>query len=464
MIRICGSYLMFERFSDEGLAQSSYVIACGRTHEAVVVDPRRDIDEYIAAATQHGLTLTYAIETHIHADFVSGARELAAVGARVVAGPGADLQFPFHEATDRERLRVGDITLELLHTPGHTPEHISILVREPNHPVRVLTGDTLFVGAVGRPDLLGADQARSLAGQLYDSLFGILLALDDRVEVHPGHGAGSLCGAGIGKDPHSTIGQERRFNPLLRQQSKAAFVGAVLDDLPDTPPYFPRMKRLNHSGPSLRGLGSGVPPPRTLTPMDAAAMLEDGALLLDLRSADAFGAGHPSGAINIGFGSRVGYWAGWIVPPSARLILLASDPRQAIEANRQLLRVGLDDVAGHVEGGYEAWHAADGEISRVEQITARDLRDRLARGEPLTLLDVRTPREWRAGHLDDAVSMPVGDVPSRAGELPRSGTVVAICESGYRSSLASSLLLRAGFSAANVSGGSAAYRTLEGTP
>ena len=211
---------MFERLSDEGLAQTSYLIACERTRTAIVIDPRRDIDAYTSIAARHGLTIAFAIETHIHADFVSGARELAAAGARVVAGPGAGLRFPLHEATHGETLRAGDITIEVLHTPGHTPEHISLLVRQPGAPVRVFTGDTLFVGAVGRPDLLGADQARGLAGQLYDSLFGTLLTLDDYVEVYPGHGAGSLCGAGIGTAPHSTIGQERRFNPLLQQAGK----------------------------------------------------------------------------------------------------------------------------------------------------------------------------------------------------------------------------------------------------
>ncbi len=452
---------MFERLSDEGLAQSSYLIACERTRTAAVIDPRRDIDAFISTATRYGLTIAYAIETHTHADFVSGARELSALGARVVAGPGAALRFPFHEAAHGEFLHVGDISIELLHTPGHTPEHISLLVREPDQPARLFTGDTLFVGAVGRPDLLGADQARALASQLYDSVYGTLLALDDAVELYPGHGAGSLCGAGIGKAPHSTIGQERRFNPLLQQPSKAAFITAVLDDLPETPPYFPRMKEINRGGPVVLGLGTGVPPPSPLAARDATALVEDGALVIDLRSPEAFAAGHPSGAVNIGFGPRIGYWAGWIVPPAAPVVLLAGHPDQAADANRQLVRLGFDDVVGYVEGGFSAWCAAEGHVSHVERISARELRDRLQRRERMTLVDVRTSQEWLGGHIDSAINIPVGDLQRRVEEVRGPDAVATICETGYRSSLASSLLVRAGIHVVNVSDGTSAYRMLE---
>jgi hydroxyacylglutathione hydrolase len=457
---------MFEPFSDEGLAQRSYLIACERTREAAVVDPRRDIDVYVTAARDRRLTLALAIETHIHADFVSGARELAAVGARVVSGPGADLQYPFHEAHHGEVLRVGDITLDTLHTPGHTPEHISLLVREPGQPARVLTGDTLFVGAVGRPDLLGEDQARALAEQLYDSLFDRLLKLDDDVEVHPGHGAGSLCGAGIGKAPHSTIGQERLFNQLLQQQSKVTFVSAVLSDLPETPAYFARMKKVNRHGPPLLSLATGVSALSSVDATEAMKMARDGAIVVDLRSSDAFGAGHPTGAVNIGYGPRIGYWAGWVISPNVPLLLLTGTADQAAEAYRQLLRVGLDDVAGAIGGGFDAWRAAGGPVTALQQMSARDLRDRLGR-EPLTVLDVRSPREWRDGHIDQALNVPVGDLASAEAQgtlrnLRAAGPVAAICEGGYRSSLASSLLQRAGVEVINITDGTSAYRALAG--
>lgn len=454
---------MFLRYFDDGLAQSSFLIACERTREAFVIDPRRDIAVYVEAARRHDLRIVYAIETHIHADFVSGSRELSTLGVRTIGGPGSDLGFDFHEARDGEVLHVGDIALRFLHTPGHTPEHISIVVEQPGAPVRVFTGDTLFVGAVGRPDLLGEELTRRLAGELYDSLFGTLLALDDRVEVHPGHGAGSLCGAGIGKEPHSTIGQERRFNPMLQHASRDTFVAAVLGDLPETPAYFPRMKRINREGPPLCNLAEGYPPLRDLTPQEAAALAAGGAWIVDLRSSEEFGSGHPASAVHIGFGSKVGYWAGWILPGDARIVLISSSATHGQQAQPQLLRVGLDRIEGFIAGGYDAWKSAELPIRWVPQIDVEQLQSRLrSESEPLLLLDVRTPKEFAAGHVDGAMNVPVGEV-NRIGALSHEATVATMCEGGYRSSLASSLLLRAGFpSVVNVSGGMSAYRATEG--
>jgi hydroxyacylglutathione hydrolase len=450
---------MFQRFFDDGLAQASFLLACERTREAVVIDPRRDIDVYVEAARQHGVSLRYAIDTHIHADFVSGSHEMASAGARAVAGPGAGLRFDHHEASDGEQLRVGDLELTFLHTPGHTPEHISILAKQPGAAERLFAGDTLFVGAVGRPDLLGEEQTRQLASQLYDSLFNIILSLGDHVEVHPGHGAGSLCGAGIGNEPHSTIGQERRANAMLQHSSRAAFVAAVLGDLPETPPYFPRMKRVNHDGPPLLGLADGYAGPRRLTAAHAADAVAGGAWLIDLRAADAFGAAHPRGAINIGFGAKVGYWAGWVIPADARVVLMGATDRHADNAARQLLRVGIDRIEGRVDGGFDAWRREGLPTSRIEQITARALRERVGQRDRLTILDVRTPREWKAGHIDSATHVPVGDVRARASTLPSGAPVATLCEGGYRSSLAASLLARAGVEhVINVTGGMSAYR------
>lgn len=455
---------MLQRHFDEGLAQASFLLACDRTRDAVVIDPRRDIEVYVAAARQHGLRLRFAIETHVHADFVSGSRELAAIGVRVVGGPGSALRFDHHEASDGEPLQLGDLALRFLHTPGHTPEHISIVAEQPGEPRRVFTGDTLFVGAVGRPDLLGADQTRQLASRLYDSLFEKLLPLDDETEVHPGHGAGSLCGAGIGSEPHSTIGQERRFNPMLQHRSRDTFVAAVLGDLPDTPPYFARMKRVNQDGPALLGLADGFAGVSAVPPRDALTAMNAGTLLLDVRGVDGFTAAHPTGAINIGFGTKVGYWAGWVLPADARLMILAPGPREANETARQLLRVGLDSVAGYVDGGFDAWRAAGLPVSHIAQMSAGDLRARLATGEPLTVLDVRTPREWRGGHIDGALHVPLGDLPAHLASIPVTVPVATLCEGGFRSSLAASLLSRAGLvHVVNVSGGMSAYRALETT-
>jgi len=454
---------MFHRIFDDGLAQSSYVMACERTRQAAIVDPRRDIDVYVDYARQRNLDVRFAIETHVHADFVSGARELAARGATIVAGPGAGLKFDHHEARHGETLRLGDITLTLLHTPGHTPEHISVLVEEPGEVNRVLTGDTLFVGAVGRPDLLGPEQARGLACQLYVSLHETLLALGDDVEVHPGHGAGSLCGTGIGSAAHSTIGQERRFNPLLRHTSQQDFVDAVLADLPETPPYFRELKRVNQDGPSVLHLAHGLADQVRLTADAAQAAVANGAWIVDVRPAEVFAAGHPRGAVNIGFGSKLGYWAGWVLPLSTPIVIVGDeDVRRRDEVRRQLLRVGIDFVVGFVDGGFPAWRQAGLPVSHIEQVSPRELHHRQAHGPSFTLVDVRSRAEFESGQIPGALNIPVGSLPSRVEEIPRALPVATLCEGGYRSSLAASLLARAGFASVfNIAGGMSAYRALE---
>jgi hydroxyacylglutathione hydrolase len=456
---------MFQRFFEEGLAQASYLVACDRSRDAIVIDPRRDVDIYVASAAQQGLRIVAAVDTHIHADFVSGSRELAAVGTRTVAGPGAALGYDFDEVCDGATLTLGDLRIHFLHTPGHTQEHICVLASRPGEPVRVFTGDTLFVGAVGRPDLCGEEETRRLAGELYESLRRKLLTLDGATEVHPGHGAGSLCGAGIGAEPHSTIAQERRFNTMLQHTSREAFVAAVLDDLPDTPPYFARVKKVNQEGPVLRSLAAGYPGPRAIDVLDAASAARQGATVIDLRSAAAFCAAHPEGALNIAYGPKVGYWAGWVVPDSARIILLASNPREATDAAVQLLRVGFDDVDACVDEDLRAWRGAGLPISQIPQISARELHERLARREDLTVLDVRSATEFRGGHIEGALHVPVAEVRARARDLSRHAAIATICESGLRSTLAASVLSQAGVgNVLNVAGGMAADRQLSGRP
>lgn len=449
---------MFQRFYEEGLAQASYLVGCDRTKQAVVIDPRRDASIYVEAARQLGATLVASIETHVHADFVSGARELAAAGARVVAGPGAALTYEHHEVRDGERLDVGDVSLLFLHTPGHTYEHVVVLAEARGAPRRLFTGDLLFVGGVGRPDLVGEAQTRELAGRLFESLTRIA-SMDAAVEVHPGHGAGSLCGAGIGHDPSSTIGREAAQNPMLRYvapdtRDRDGFVAAVLADLPERPSYFSRMKQVNLAPPVL-GLIGGGPPVPAIRPAAAAALTADGAIVIDLRTVDQFAADHPDGAINLPYGSKVGYWAGWVLPPDLPLLLLGGDPGQARDAAAQLLRVGLDHLAGTIEGGFDAWRAASLPSAAIRQIRAEDLRP----GSDVCLVDVRTSREWRAGHIEGSVNIPVGEIPARFRELPQGPIVATICEGGYRSSLAASLLAQEGVTnLVNVAGGMSAYR------
>ena len=450
---------MFQRFFDEGLAQASYLIACPRVREAVIVDPRRDVDVYVEAARAMNLRIAYSFETHIHADFVCGSRELLAVGARVLAGPGSNLRYAHHEVQDGERVRVGDLSIQFIHTPGHTPEHISILTSQPDQPVRIFSGDTLFVGAVGRPDLLGEEQTRQLAGQLYDSLFKKLLVLDDRIEVHPGHGAGSLCGAGIGSESHTTVGQERRFNQMLQYGERDPFVNAVLADLPDTPPYFPRMKKMNQEGPPLLGLVNGYRGPAPISAAAAASAIRSGAILIDLRGASAFAERHPLGALNLAYGAKVGYWAGYVLPADARVVLLASDDRQAADAARQLMRVGVSRIDGYINGGMKGWESANLQTASYVTLSAEELRSSAARGEAPLVIDVRTPREWNAGHIEGALHIPLAELTRRASEIPRDRTIATMCEGGYRSAVAASLLARAGVDRlANITDGMSAWR------
>ena len=453
---------MFQRFFDEGLAQASFLIACPRAREAVIIDPRRDVDIYVETARAHNLRIAYSFETHVHADFACGSRELAAIGAKTICGPGADLRYAHHQATHGERLRVGDLSIEFMHTPGHTPEHLTILTSQPDHPVRLFTGDTLFVGAVGRPDLLGDDATRRLAESLYDSLFKKILVLDDRIEVHPGHGAGSLCGAGIGQEEFTTIGQEKRFNAMLQHRTKEEFVAAVLADLPDTPPYFQRMKKLNQEGPPLMGMVNGYRGPAAISPGSAATAIRNGGLLIDLRGASTFAAEHPLGALNLPFGKKVGYWAGYVLPNDARVVLLANDQREATEAARQLIRIGVSRIDGYINGGFEAWRSAGLPTASYPLTNVQDLHASLSGANPPLVVDVRTKREWNEGHIEGAVHMPLGELARRSSELPRDRDIATICEGGYRSSLAASVLSRAGIDRLlNVTGGMTAWRALQ---
>lgn len=451
-------YRMFQRFFDEGLAQASFLVGCDRTRQAVVIDPRRDAAIYAAAAAQHGATLVAAIETHVHADFVSGARELAALGARVITGPASGVQFPHEEAGDGQRLALGDLTLTFVHTPGHTLEHIAVMAEVPDASPRLFTGDLLFVGSVGRPDLAGDVLTRRLAADLFDSLQRVMRG-DDGVELHPGHGAGSLCGAGIGKDPSSTIGRERRQNAMLQHQDKSAFVAAVLADLPPTPPYFARMKRINAEGPPLLASVRGAGKLPAIAPAAVAALIADGAVLIDLRNPHEFGAGHPEGALNIGFGSKIGYWAGWVVAPDVPIVLMADDSAHVHEAAVQLLRVGLDHVEGSMAGGLDGWARAGLPVASIEQVSAAELREAVERGRPLQLIDVRSPGEYAAGHVEGAINVPVGEIAAHLGALQRDLPTAVMCEGGYRSALAASMLQQEGFrQVANVTGGMAAFR------
>ncbi len=438
----------FHQFYLGCLAHASYLI--GSEGEAAIVDPQRDVDQYIAEAKKRGLAIRYVIETHLHADFVSGHRELAGrTGAEIVIGAAAGAQFPHRAVHDGDTIRLGAIELRALATPGHTPESISWLVIDNGRPVKVLTGDTLFIGDVGRPDLAGAKgyTSQSMAAMLYDSLHSKLLKLGDDVEVWPAHGAGSACGRNISKETWSTVGMQRRTNYALRPMTREEFVALMTTDLPEAPPYFSRDAEINRLGARpLDQVKAAV-----LSPRDVKAALHRAAVVLDVRDSDSFGAGHIAGSLNIGLGGQYASWCGTLLSADDNLIIVADGVERSQEAVMRLARVGMENVAGYLDGGILAWCNAGYSIAQIPQITASELRDS---GVPV--LDVRRPGEFTAGHVPGARNIPLNELPRRIGEVQDG--VAVICAGGYRSSMATSVLARKGLAdISNIIGGTSAW-------
>ena len=450
----------FKQFYLGCLAHASYLI--GSKGEAAVVDPQRDVDVYLAEAEARGLAIRWIFETHLHADFVSGHRELAdRTGATIVFGRTAGAEFPHRAVSDGEEIRLGDVTLRVLETPGHTPESVSILVSDssaPDEPRKILTGDTLFIGDVGRPDLAGSRgfTAEEMAGLLYDSLHRKLLTLPDDVEVFPAHGAGSLCGRNISQETSSTIGEQRRFNYALQDMTKDAFVRMMTADLPPAPAYFSRDAGINRAG---AGALAALPKPAPLPPGEFASRAREGAVVLDVRPAASFGAGHVAGSLNVSLDGQFAAWAGSLVPAGTPVLLVAGDEREVGEAVLRLARVGLESVAGYLAGGIWDWDRSGLPVSRIPQIAVDELRRRLDEEPALALVDVRRPAEYRAGHVPAAVSAPLDGFPELAAAFDPRRPTALICAGGYRSSTAASALAARGFSTLfNVVGGTAAWR------
>ena len=454
--------MILQRFEVPGLAHYAYLI--GSAGRAAVIDPRRDAGVYTEYAAANDLRITHILETHIHADFASGARELAdATGAELwLSGHdgGEDFQyrFPHHDFRDGEELRLGDLRITALHTPGHTPEHISILLHDPDRgtqPVALFSGDFVFVGSLGRPDLLGEQAKHKLAESLFESVQKKLSALPDSVEIYPAHGAGSMCGSGMAADrAQSTLGYERKFNPFFLETDKAAFVARILGSVPPFPDYYRRMKRVNSEGPKIfRGLPGNVP-----MALDAfqSAIRAEGAAIIDLRPPGDFGAAHIPGAFNIGVGTNLSTWAAWVVPYDVPLYLVGNDGTDYADAICSLIRVGLDDVKGYLRGGMRAWIEAGNACGKIPQISAGEMQERAAEGA--FLVDVRSDGEWQMGHIKGATHIIGGYLPKRTAELPKDSAIYIICGSGYRSSVAASVLARAGFrDIVNVTGGMTAW-------
>ncbi|MDB4908305.1 MAG: beta-lactamase domain protein [Gemmatimonadetes bacterium] len=465
--------MLLRRFYDESLAQASYLIGCQATGDAIVIDPNRNAEQYEKVAREEGLRITQVSETHIHADYVSGSRELARrTGARLLLSGegGVDWQYAFAKedgATllhDGDEIRVGNIELRVMHTPGHTPEHIVFVVTDTaaaDGPMGMVSGDFLFVGDVGRPDLLerAVRQEGTMelaAGQLFDSLQK-LGDLPDWLQVWPGHGAGSACGKALGAVPQSTLGYERRFSPALKARERSLFVSTILAGQPEPPKYFAVMKRLNREGPPIRPASVE----RTLydlARLDAAVAA--GAQLVDVRAAADFAKAHVPGSLNIPLGRSFIGWAGALLDYARPIILLASDIGPAYGARHQLALIGLDQVDGISSASaiLESWIAAGRAVGTVKSTDAASLAA-TSTGDRPRVIDVRAASEWQQGHLPGATHMVLGELAELSATLPHDAPIVVQCAGGSRSAIAASLLQAKGFTnVTNLAGGLGAWR------
>ncbi|HJQ19655.1 MAG TPA: rhodanese-like domain-containing protein [Gemmatimonadaceae bacterium] len=459
--------MLFERYYDETLAQASYLVGCEATREAIVIDPNRDVEAYVRAAHARRMRIRVVTETHIHADFLSGARALAeATGATLMLSGDSTPDWRYGFATEDTRLvhdgdtiDVGQVRLTVMHAPGHTPEQVVFLVTDRatgDRPLGLLSGDFLFVGDVGRPDLL--EKAAHIAGsmetaarQLYRSLQRTA-ELPDYLQIWPGHGAGSACGKSLGAVPQTTLGYERMYNPALQQKSESDFVRWVLSDQPEPPPYFAEMKRLNKDGPP--------PPPspanvRELSVSELDDALHDGGWVIDVRSSADFARGHVTGTINIPSSNSLATYAGTVLSYDRPIILIAKGADQAAKAARQLALIGMDRVTGWIP-----FSAIDGRTMAPSRlIDAPALARALENGSAPHIIDVRGRSEWNHEHLAAAEHIYLGDLVARTASMPRDDAIVVLCQSGTRSSIAASLLLAHGFAnVSNFSGGVDAWR------
>jgi glyoxylase-like metal-dependent hydrolase (beta-lactamase superfamily II) len=455
----------FKQFYLGCLAQASYLL--GSEGEAAIVDPRRDVDLYIDEAEAHGLSIRYVIETHLHADFVSGHRELAGrTGATILVSHRASAAFPHQGVKDGDTVRVGALSLHILETPGHTPESISVLVTDTKasgNPQTVLTGDTLFIGDVGRPDLLGSKgiTAEHKAGLLYDSLHAKLLPLADDVLVYPAHGAGSLCGKNLSKDTFSTIGRQRATNVALQPMDRDEFIRFLTRDAPETPSYFPMDVEINRRG--APALEPGMRP-KPLTAVEVKALQAEGAVVVDVRSSEDYAKASVPRSLNIGLDGQFASWAGTLVDASRNLAIVARDEEGAAEARTRLARVGLGRVVGWLAGGLLEWKQAGFPVEVTEQVTVDELHDVLARSGPAAgrsfqVVDVRRAGEWSGGHIEGAIHAPLHVLEDHAAYLDPELKTYVVCGGGYRSPMAAELLREFGVkNVVDVTGGMAEWK------
>ncbi len=445
------------------LAHASYLLADETTSTAIVVDPQRDIEQYLTDTAAHGFVIRHVFLTHFHADFVAGHLELRdRCGATIHLGARAQAEYAYVPMSDRSSLDFPGLRVQVLETPGHTIESISLLVydlhRDATRPYGVLTGDTLFIGDVGRPDLRASLgwTAADLGAHLYESLHKQLLPLPDETLIYPAHGAGSLCGKNLSKETVSTMGEQRRFNYALLPMTREQFIALVTADQPDAPPYFTMDAVLNtRERPTLEATLEQELQPLALE--DFLTIAAAGAQILDVRQPDEFAAGHLAGALNIGLNGQYATWAGTVLDPE-RPILLIADPGRQGEAALRLGRIGFDHVRGYLQGGMTALAGRLDLLSFVSRVMAPEVAAGLGNAAPPLLLDVRAPREWAARHIDGSRNLPLSRLRDQIGDIPRDRPIVVHCAGGYRSSIAASLLQQQGITRlVEMTGGLAAW-------
>ena len=453
--------LVFKTIQTDGIAELSYLLGDDDEGVAAIFDPRSDVEVYIDMAREAKLAITHIFETHIHADLVSGSRELCARldSAKIYVSHegGAKYEFEQEKVKDGDRFTFGETVVVARHTPGHTPEHVSYVLAEADHPDTpwgVLTGDSLFVSSAGRPDLLGADHTAELAAQQFQTLRDFYLKLPDHVMIYPNHGAGSPCGADIGERLSSTIGYERKFNKFLQFPDVKSFTDYAIKTAPPVPHYYPVMKKLNAKGPDILGNLPRVPglPPKAFK----GAIEKSAGALVDTRTMLAFGGGHIPGALNIGGSPVLSIWAGWMLASNEAILLVLESDGDLEEIVRLFVRTGYTKFAGYLIGGMKAWDAAGFPLAKVEQMSVHELN---GRGLGLQIVDVRSPREWKNGHIPGARHIFLPELRKRVGELDRAKPTAVYCASGYRASIAASILKEEGFDALwNVPGSWEAWK------
>jgi hydroxyacylglutathione hydrolase len=468
--------MFLQQIKTEGLALFSYILGDERSGECVVIDPRRDVDIFLNITRHNNLRIINIIETHVHADFISGSLALSHhTGAPVSISASAEVDFDHLSLQEDDTIPVGRFQLKVIHTPGHTPEHISLLVSGgigAEKPWGLFTGDTLFAGEVGRPDLLGEGTEEKLARSLFHTLKEKLLSLKDEIIVYPAHGQGSPCGGNIGDRKTTTIGYEKNNNPVLSIQDEDEFIQAVMNALAPAPAYYSRVKRINTEGAKVY---ESIPYIKPLSPKEFQECTQEDAntIIVDTRSMEAFGGAHIAGAINIGLHEPFPIWAGKILDeafpiwagrmldPEMAICLVLPDADRLDEVQRHLFRIGYENITGYLNNGMYSWVEAGHSFATIPQLSVHEVRDRINNGDPLQILDVRSAEEWKLGHIPTAKHIYVPDLFDQISKIDRTKPVATYCGTGYRASIAASILKSKGFDVYNIPGSMSAWEAAD---